>query len=610
LVNRGELQVIFDIYHCYLQRISQYREFVEAEIKQGVEFESDEYYQTDRKELNYCKDDAELKKLWKQRLKNDLLYYRLMQKIMTEQASDPKVQADLQKRWFKKSPEDKVRSRLHDVYNAASQNDRMDILGIFLTAASQVYGPHSYYSTPKQAEDFDIHFSLSLTGIGATLTNEDGYVKVVHIVPKGPADKDGRLKVEDRIIAVTQEGGEPLDIIDMSVSNAVKYIRGPANTKVTLTVLPAAQGASAMPVDITIVRGKVELQEEAAQGRIQEVVLENGVKKRIGIITLNSFYMDFDAAARGEENYRSCTRDVQAILENFKAGKVDSVVLDLRNNSGGSLKEAISLSGLFITRGPIVQVVDSGNHRSVYRDPDPAIVYSGPLVLLVSKFSASSTEILSGAMQDYRRAVLVGDSRTYGKGTVLSVTDLNDMLSFFLSFMDMNAGSLTYECAMFYRVSGGSNQAKGVNSDIVLPSFSEEMEIGEMFNDNFLPWGQISAVSMTRESYSGYKPLTDIMIGKLAENSRRRYQQSPKLRQMQSEIQRFREVRKRKKVSLNEKKRLQEYYDEKAASDRVEAMMDISEKNGKDKEARDLLLQEAAAIAAEYAYYQQQGVEK
>jgi carboxyl-terminal processing protease len=307
---------------------------VEKEIQKGVTFDADDYYCADRKDLDYCSNDAELQVLWRQRVKNDLLYYRLMQKIMVEKSDDPKVQADLQKRWFKKSPEDKVRSRLHDVYNAASQFNRMDILGVFLSAAAQVYGPHSYYSTPKQVEDFDIQFSLSLTGIGATLTNEDGYVKIVNIVPNGPADKDGRLKVEDRIVAVTQEGGEPLDIIDMSVSNAVKYIRGPANTKVTLTVLPAAQGASAMPVDITIVRGKVELQEEAAKGEIRETVLENGTKKRIGIITLDNFYMDFEAAGRGEENYRSCTRDVRAILVKFNAEKVDAVVLDLRNNSG------------------------------------------------------------------------------------------------------------------------------------------------------------------------------------------------------------------------------------------------------------------------------------
>ena len=604
LINQGELQVIFSIYRRYLARIGQYRAFVEKNIKEGISFDSNEVYRTNRKEEPYCRNDLELGELWRKRLKNDLLYYRLMQKVMEERANDPEVKADLKKRWFKKSPEEKVRIRMHDLYNHVAQSDQMDILGIFLTAMAQVYGPHSHYSTPKQEEDFDIQFKLSLTGIGATLTNEDGYVKVVDLVPGGPADKDGRLQPEDRIIAVTQEQGEPVDIIDMSVNNAVKLIRGPAGTRVTLTVLPAAKGASALPEDITILRAKVELKENEASGELRKVKAADGTEKRIGVIKLNNFYMDFEGAARGDANYRSCTRDIRKILQKFQQDKVDAVILDLRSNSGGSLVEAISLSGLFITRGPIVQVVDALNRKDVQFDPDEGIAYGGPLVLLVSKFSASSAEILTGAMKDYRRAVVVGDSRTYGKGTVLSVTDLSRLLRFVSH--NLEAGSLTHEMAMFFRVNGDSNQERGIKSDIVLPSFTEVMEVGEKYSENHLPWRKINAAAFDRKGFTGYQPLTAELIAQLNESSQLRVKKSGEWKRMQRDIERFKTVRERKDVSLNEKKRLKEYYDEKAATDRMEKIMESGE-NGKKKTGKDILLNEALNIAGELQTLLQSG---
>ncbi len=604
-INNGEQRVIFDIYSCYLERISQYRTFVEKQLNKGVTFDSNETYHTDRKDAAYCRDAKELEALWQKRLKNDLLYYRLMQKVMEERSDDPEVKADLKKRWFKKSPEDKVRTRMHDLYNIASQADKMDVLGIFLTAMSQVYGPHSHYSTPKQEEDFDIQFKLSLTGIGATLTSEDGYIKIVDLVPGGPADKQGRLKPEDRIIAVAQEGGEPVDVVDMSVSNAVKLVRGPVNTKVTLTVLPADKGASALPEDITIVRGKVELKENEASGKIHDVEVPGQGRKRIGVIKLNNFYMDFEGAAKGLKNYRSCTRDVKKELMDFNAAKVDAVVLDLRSNSGGSLIEAINLSGLFITEGPVVQVVDALNRMEVHRDTDPAIAYKGPLVVLVSKFSASSAEIVTGAMQDYRRALIVGDSRTYGKGTVLSVTDLSRLLRFVNRRLE--AGSLTHEVAMFYRVNGDSNQAKGVIPDIVLPSFTEVMEVGEIYSDNHLPWQQIAPLKMDPASGIGFVPLDNKVKSTLAQRSAQRLKSVPALVRLQKEIERFKAIRERKTVSLNEKQRLKEYYDEKAAADRLEELMDPAEKKNKKSGKNDVLLNETLVIAAEYAGLQKSG---
>ncbi len=604
-LNNGKLTAIYGIYKRFLERLAEYRAYAEDAMQKGFDFTIDETYQPDRKDAAFCRDETELRELWRKRLKNDLLYYRLMQRVMSEKSTDPEVAAELKKRWNLKTPEEKVRTRLHDLYNLSAQVDKMDVLGIFLTAMAQVYGPHSHYSTPKQEEDFDIQFKLSLSGIGATLTSEDGYTKIVDLVAGGPADKSGRLQPEDRIIAVAQEGAEPVDIIDMSVGNVVKLVRGPAGSKVTLTVLPAAQGAAALPEDITIVRGKVELTENAAQGTIENVSAPNGGKKRIGVIRLNSFYMDFDGAFKGLPDFRSCTRDVRRILERFAREKVDAVLLDLRANSGGSLVEAISLSGLFIKSGPIVQVMDSSRSIDVQKDPDPELVYGGPLVLLVSKFSASSAEILAGAMQDYRRALVIGDSRTYGKGTVLGVINLTKMLRY--ANWNFEAGSVTYETAMFYRVNGESNQQRGVASDIVLPSFTEEMEIGELFNNNHLPWDKVAAADYPaaagRPVNLGYEPLNSELKSLLAKHSAERFEHHPALRKFVDDIRRFKAVRERREVSLNEARRLKEYYDEKAAVERADEFIDAAEsadKNAK-KKNNDVLLIEALTVTAEYA---------
>ncbi len=601
-LNNGEQKVIYAIYERYLERLGEYRTFIDAEIKKGIRFDIDENYRIHRKDAKYCCDDNELRELWRKRLKNDLLGQRLMQKVMEERSNDPAVREEMKKRWFKKSPEDKVRARMHDLYNYAVQQEKIDILGIFLTAMAQVYGPHSHYSTPKQEEDFDIQFKLSLSGIGATLTSEDGYTKIVDIVPGGPADRDGRLKAEDRIIAVAQEGEEAIDIIDMSVTNAVKLIRGPAGSKVTLTILPAAKGPAALPEDITIVRGKVELKENAAAGEIKEVVTPDNVKKQIGVIRFNNFYMDFDGAAKGLPDYRSCSRDVRQILTGFNKSKVDAVVLDLRGNSGGSLLEAVRMSGLFIKQGPVVQVVDALHRLDVQRDSDPAIAYSGPVVVLVSKFSASSAEILTGALKDYRRAIIVGDSRTYGKGTVLSVTDLGRLLRFV--YRKLEAGSLTNEMAMFYRINGESNQATGVPSDIVLPSFSEVLEVGEVYSDNHLPWNKIKSVEVDASAVDGCVQLSDEIRKKLIARSLRRIRNAQEWARFRDDIARFNSIQKRRVVSLNEKTRLKEYYDEKAAADRIEALADdSSDSKNKKKNQKDLILLEALNIAADFDHY-------
>ena len=393
---------------------------------------------------------------------------------------------------------------------------------------------------------------LSLFGIGATLSVDDGYVKVVEVVPGSPAAREGSLKAGDRIIAVAQDGAEPVDVIDMALDHVVKLVRGAEGTKVTLTVLPGREGRSAVPRLISIVRGKVELKESEAKGKVYEVKDGDGAAMKIGVIKLDSFYMDFDAFIDGDKNYKSCTRDVRAILDDFTASGVDAVVMDMRINGGGSLPEAIALSGLFIESGPIVQVRQAGDGPQIENDPDSSISFSGPMAVLTSRFTSSAAEIFSGAMKDYQRALIIGDSRTYGKGTVLQVTKLERVLD--AVRLAFPAGSLRYECAVFYRVNGDSTQARGIEPDLVFPSLTDHMEIGEEFSSNYLPWDSIKPAS-----YRLFDPLLPEKKKVLMAKSAARLNADPAFTGYRDRVVRAGAALQRKEVSLNEDVRFDEY---------------------------------------------------
>ena len=330
---KGDNTLAFQIYNRYRVRHSEYRKFAEALLKTKMDFTGNEEFIPDRTKLPRCKNDSELKKLWEQRIKNDVLFYRLFDRAM-EQSKDPddRKALDDAKRWNAGTPESKVLKRLRDVHNAVDKKEKIDILGIYLNALAHVYGPHSNYMAPRTAKNFDIDMSLSLTGIGATLTTDNGFIKIVALVPGGPAAKDGRLKVNDRIVAVSQENGASVDVIDMPVDEAVQYIRGKENSKVTLTVLPGDKGRSAVPVRITLTRAKIQLTDSEAKG---EIIMQNG--KKVGVITLPGFYMDFEGALRGESDYKRCSEDVRKILVKFRKENVQALVMDLRRNGGGSL---------------------------------------------------------------------------------------------------------------------------------------------------------------------------------------------------------------------------------------------------------------------------------
>ncbi|MDD5727610.1 MAG: carboxy terminal-processing peptidase [Victivallales bacterium] len=608
LTQMGNSDFAFEVYDFYLKRLEEYREFAEKQLKKGFDFSKDEYILADRSKVKRCAAAAELKELWRKRLKSDVLYFRLLKRSMQmdrdnalknagkDEKKDTKAVEIMEKMWSKQTPEQKILRRLRDIYNEMSQKSKLSILSFFLTCVAQTYGPHSSYFSPELEEDFDISMKLSLVGIGAVLTSDNGYTKIVSIIPGGPAAKDGSLKADDRIIAVTQEEGDPVDIVDMSVTNVVKLIRGKKGTKVTLTVLPGAAGHNTVPKNVTITRDEVKLKNAEASGSVRKVKAPDGQALKIGIINLSRFYLDFDAAIRGDKDFKSSSRDVAEILRKFEKEGVDGVVIDLRSNGGGSLREAINLTGLFIEDGPVVQVRNSRRRVSVKYDPDETIHYKGPLVVMTNKLSSSAAEIFTGAIKDYHRGIIVGDSRTYGKGTVLNVIKLDRLLQDYNKF---KAGSVKFESEVFYRINGSSTQQLGVKPDIQLPSFTEYMEIGEEFNENHLPWDSINQVE-----HRDYDQDMQLLLKDIEKRSLARRDKDPRYKILLQNIEKFNAYRKRREISLNEKKRWAEYLSEKKileVNEKYIRQISGDDEQEDDKTGKsDLLLDEAVDIMADY----------
>ncbi|MBT3672285.1 MAG: carboxy terminal-processing peptidase [Porticoccaceae bacterium] len=358
------------------------------------------------------------------------------------------------------------------------QRNSQDVFQLYANALTSLYGPHSSYFTPRTNENFQINMSLSLEGIGAQLISEDDYTKVIEVIPGGPADVQGLLGAEDKIIGVGQGGEEIVDVIGWRIDEVVALIRGAKGTTVKLEVIPA-DGDNSNSITIEIVRDKVKLENKSAQSQILEIEQE-GNPYKLGVIDIPAFYMDFEAYLARDPNYKSTTRDVRRLVRELEEQQVDGIVLDLRNNGGGSLREATTLTDLFINYGPVVQIRDAKGRVNRYHRASSRAAYSGPLLVLINRLSASASEILAGALQDYGRALVVG-SQSFGKGTVQEVTGLS-------------SGQLKLTISKFYRVSGDSTQHRGVLPDIAFPSVYDPEEVGESQQDNVLPWDSIHRV--------------------------------------------------------------------------------------------------------------------
>lgn len=442
--------------------------------------------------------------------------------------------------------------RYHRILRTIHEYDHDDALQVYLTALAHVYDPHSDYLGKSEFENFAIGMSLKLFGIGAVLTSEDGYCKIRELKP-GPALRSKKLSVGDRIVAVAQSNQPPVDVVDMKLNKIVEMIRGPKGTEVRLTVIPADAPDPSVRKVVTLIRDEIKLEDQAAKARLIEVPVDAHQAIRLGVIDLPSFYseLDFDGKKSGTEG-RSTTADVVRLLTRLKQEKVSGIVLDLRRNGGGALEEAIRLTGLFIKEGPVVQVQSPQGPPMVDRDPDPSVLYEGPLVVLTSRFSASASEILAAALQDYDRALVVGDCNTHGKGTVQSLIKLEPILRANGVLIQKNPGALKVTIRKFYRVTGSSTQERGVTPDIVLPSVNNYLDVGEAELENRLPWDTIKPVEFAKlNCVSPY-------LQELRRRSERRVAADADFHYIRQEIDRYRKSKEDKTVSLNEAQRLKE----------------------------------------------------
>lgn len=464
----GNLQPAYDIFNAYLRRLAERTARIQTLLQQEFRFDVDESLDVDRKDVAWAKSADELDEFWRKRLKHEMLTLVLSGK---DQAA---ARETLLKRYD---------NRLRQ----AQQSSSDDVFQVYMNAVAQAFDPHTAYFSPRNTENFNIQMRLSLEGIGCVLRMDEDMVTVVELVTGGPADLSQQIKSGDRIVAVAQgDEGSWQDVVGWRLDDVVERIRGQRGTVVRLKVLPGKSGVAAAEKTVRIVRDTIKLEKQAAKSEIKTIRSADDRDLRIGVITIPAFYSDFDAARRGDPNYRSTTRDVRQLLEDLR-GKINGLVLDLRENGGGSLQEAVDLTGLFVGEGPIVQVRNAGGGVEVEKDGEPSQVYDGPLAVLVDHASASASEIFAGAIQDYGRGLVIGD-QTFGKGTVQTLVDLNRFTK-----AKEAQGQLKLTIAKFYRINGSSTQHRGVRPDIAIPSIANNEEIGESAQKNALPWDEIAA---------------------------------------------------------------------------------------------------------------------
>ncbi len=491
------------------------------------DFTIDESYQFEREDEPWPQTRTELNDLWRKRVKNDFLNLKLTDK------PDAEIRKTLRARYAR------LESRVQ-------QFDANDVFQTFINAYTLSLEPHTSYMSPSTSENFDISMSLSLEGIGAVLKDEDGYTVVQKTVIGGPAELSNLLQAGDRIIGVGQGlDGEIIDIVGWRLQDVVEQIRGPKGSVVRLEILPKGGKNEADPETITLVRNKIKLEEQAAKSYIIDG-LEGMDKYKIGIIEVPTFYRDFAAESQGDEDFRSTTRDVRNLLRDLKQQDVAGIVIDLRENGGGSLSEATELTGLFIETGPVVQIKDAFGKVEVERDPDADIAYSGPLAVLVDRNSASASEIFAGAIQDYKRGIVIGEP-TFGKGTVQTLVDLGR----FVPGRKKDLGRLRLTMAQFFRINGGSTQHRGVVPDILFPTASFSDDYGERSLDNALPWAQIEPAT--------YQIRGKATLPRLMESHLNRISHDPGFEMLVDREKRFEDMDERTEVSLLESTRRDEW---------------------------------------------------
>jgi len=503
------------------------------------DFTSTNNVEIDRKKAPWPIDLQQADQLWADRIEAELLGENLIEHPL--------------------NPPAKVVTKRYDQFlKSVNEQSDEDVIKTFLVALSQSYDPHSEYMSPSDMENFNIQMRLSLVGIGAVLRTDDGYAKIVEVVPGGPADKDGRLKANDKIAAVAQ-GNQPFeDVVDMKLDKVVEKIRGSKGSQVRLQLIPANATDPSKRKVIEITREEVKLKESEAKGEVIDSVNPEGKQVKVGWLIVPSFYAEMDKHGAGDA--KSTTKDVRRILERMKKEGIDGLVIDLRRDGGGSLEEAINLTGLFVGSGPVVQAKDANGKVTVAKDEEGKPFYTGPVIVLANRLSASASEIFAAALQDYGRAVIVGDQRSFGKGTVQTLLDVGKFMPLFHD-EGSKAGSLKLTIQKFYRVSGGSTQHRGVLSDIVLPSPTDTPEIGESSLPNPLAYDEVDPQPVNKFAF------TSPFLATLKERSADRVSKDPEFKYITEDMKRFREKLDLNQLSLNEKIRKEELAQEKARKD-------------------------------------------
>jgi carboxyl-terminal processing protease len=578
-IKAGDVEPAFVIFRRYQQRSRERMAYAVELLSKKPDFDIDESFNFDREKEPWPANSAEMNELWRKRVKNDELSLVIAGKQWTEAA-------------------DVLRKRYEHVAKRMDQSKPEDVFEAFMNAFVLSLDPHSNYFSARNSEEYNIQMSLSYEGIGASLQLTDDYVTVIDVIAGGPAATSGKLAANDRITAIGEgKTGELTDVIGWRLDDVVQKIRGPGGTQVRLQLLPAGAAPGSAQKIVEFTRNRVSLEAQASH-KAMRVVQRNGHDVKIGVITVPSFYQDYDASRAGAKDYRSTTRDVQRLITELKKDGADVLIMDLRANGGGYLPEAESLTGLFIDRGPVVQLRDTTGRIEVDDDPDPAVFYSGPMIVLVDRFSASASEIFAGAIQDYGRALIVGQ-QTYGKGTVQNAHPLN----YTIFGRKPELGQLNVTIGKYYRITGESTQDRGVTPDIPLPSLIDANEVGESTRDRALPWDHIEPASFRAE---GDLKLTTLALEKLHED---RTANSADFRYLHDDIAALDAMRSQKTLSLNLQAREAER--KRIDSERLErentwrAAHDVKPAKSleeiKDDAAAGILLDEASQIAADLA---------
>ncbi len=568
---KGDLQIAYDIFNLYKQRVlERYEQNLEA-LNQNYDFDKKEYLEADRENAPWVSSEQELNELWRKRIKNDLLTLVLTEKTLDESREI-------------------VKTRYERIVKSMHQTSNEDVFEIFMNALSNTYDPHTTYFSPVKSQNFNMEINRSFEGIGARLQNENDYTVIYEILPGGPAFKGKELKPKDKIVGVAQgDQGEFVDVIGWRLDDVVSLIRGAKGTVVRLQVIPGDAAPNAKPKVIRLVRDKIKIEEQSASKKIIDLQ-QDGKSYKLGVITVPSFYLNFEEYRSGKPDYKSTSNDVKKLLEELASENIDGLVVDLRYNGGGALQEAVDLTGLFIKKGPVVQIKNSNGKINTVEDDDATKQYKGPLMVMVNAFSASASEIFAGAIQDYKRGVVVGE-QTYGKGTVQSPIDLGQ----YIQDKDELMGQLNLTLSKYYRAAGSSTQNKGVIPDIQLPALYDKEEIGESSQPSALPWDEIKPARFAPEN-----DVNSTLIQKLQNSYQKRLKTDADLKKLIANIEEVKKLREDTKISLQKAEREQEVEAyEKRREEREELFAQEAEGDKSLAEVKDPYLKNALNIMIE-----------